>query len=338
MNMTNSSFNRGFRGSSTSLVKALAFAALILSSFVDAQTAYPAKPIRLIVTQAPGTVPDILGRILAEPMSRDLGRPIVVENRAGADGIVGLEVASKAAPDGYTIALASQSVLAIEPQLRKDMPYDAVKDFSPVAVIVDDTGGIAWFVHSSMPFKTLTEMVAYAKSNPGKLAFATNTSSAAMFGEWVKRRAGIDILHVPYKSGTQGVQDTVSGVVAMMLTSTSALEPYVKSGQVRAIALSNARRLDDWKDLPIVAETYPEFGMSSWVVMVAPAGVPPEIIGRLNQAAAFSLKQPQYQQQVRKLRWINVDGPRTPQGTVEFIRAGREQWGRVLREIGQISG
>ena len=302
----------------------------------QAQSGYPGKPVRLIVTQAAGSVPDILGRVLAEQMTRDLGRPVTIDNRAGADGIVGMEVASKSTPDGYTIALASQSVLAIEPLLRKDLPYDATRDFSPIAVIVDDTGGQGWFVHSSLPIKTLPEMIAHAKANPGKLSFATNTSSAVMFGEWIKKRAGIDILNVPYKAGPQGVQDTVSGIVTMMISATSALEPFVKSGQVRAIAVSNPRRLDDWKDLPTVAETFPDFGMASWVVMVAPAGVAPDILQRLNQSAATALKQPQYLQQVRKLRWINVDGARTPQGTADFIRSGREQWAQVLKTIGQL--
>lgn len=301
-----------------------------------AQGGYPAKPIRMIVTQAAGAVPDILGRILAEQMSRDLGRPVTIDNRPGADGIVGMEVAAKSVNDGYTVALASQSVLAIEPLLRKDLPYNAERDFSPIAVIVDDTGGQGWFVNAKLPITTLPEMVAYAKAHPGKLSFATNTSSAVMFGEWVKKRAAIDILNVPYKAGPQGVQDTVSGVVGMMITATSALEAYVKSGQVRAIAVSNPRRLDDWQDLPTVNETYPDFGMSSWVVMVAPVGVSGEIVARLNQSAATALKQPLYQQQVKKLRWINVDGARTPQGTGEFIRAGRDQWARVLRTLGQL--
>jgi len=315
----------------------LAVAVLSTPSFAQAQTAYPSKPIRLIVTQAAGSVPDILGRVLAEHMSRDLGRPITVDNRAGADGIVGMEVASKAVPDGYTIALASQSVLAIEPQVRKDMPYDAARDFSPIAVIVDDTGGIGWFVNSALPIKTLPEMISYARANPGKLTFATNTSSAFMLGEWVKKRAGLDMVNVPYKSGPQGVQDTVSGVVAMMLSATSALEPFVKTGQVRGIAVSNPRRLEDWKDLPTVAETFPDFGMASWVVLVAPAGVAADIVQRLNRSAASALRQPQYIQQVRKLRWINVEGPRTPHETGDFIRAGREQWGQVLKAIGQIT-
>ncbi len=310
--------------------------AFVLSSPLHAQTGYPAKPLRLIVTQAAGSVPDILGRVLSEQMSRDLGRPIVVDNRAGADGIVGMELASKSAADGYNLVLGTQSTLAIEPLLRKDIPYDAAKDFSPVAVIVDDTGGQGWFVNATLPIRTLPEMLAYAKANPGKLSLATNTSSATMFAEWVKKRGGIDFLIVPYKSGPQGVQDTVSGTVNMMISSTSQLEPFVKSGQVRGLAVSSPRRLEDWKELPTVAETFPDFGMSSWVVMVAPAGVPTEIIARLNQSAAFSLKQPQYILQVRKLRWINVDGPRTPQGTGDFIRAGREQWEKVLRTIGQL--
>lgn len=314
----------------------LALAAFFMAGPLRAQTGYPAKPIRLIVTQAAGSVPDILGRVLAEQMSRDLGRPIVVDNRAGADGIVGMEMASKSAADGYNLVLGTQSTLAIEPLLRKDIPYDVARDFSPVAVIVDDTGGQGWFVNASLPIRTLPDMLAYAKANPGKLSLATNTSSATMFAEWVKKRGGIDFLIVPYKSGPQGVQDTVSGTVNMMISSTSQLEPFVKSGQVRGLAVSSPKRLEDWKELPTVAETFPDFGMSSWVVMVAPTGVPTEIIARLNQAAAFSLKQPQYIVQVRKLRWINVDGPRTPQGTGDFIRTGREQWGNVLRTIGQI--
>lgn len=306
-------------------------------SAAQAQTGYPSKPIRLIVTQAAGSVPDILGRVLAEHMARDLGRPVVVDNRAGADGIVGMEMASKSPADGYNLVLGTQSTLAIEPLLRRDIPYDAARDFSPVAVIVDDTGGQGWFVNAALPVKTLAELVAHAKANPGKLSLATNTSSATMFAEWVKKRGGIDFLIVPYKSGPQGVQDTVSGIVNMMISSTSQLEPFVKSGQVRGLAVSSPRRLEDWKDLPTVAETFPDFGMSSWVVLVAPAGVPADIIGRLNQAAATSLKQAAYLAQVRKLRWINVDGPRTPQGTGDFIRAGREQWRGVLKVIGQIA-
>jgi tripartite-type tricarboxylate transporter receptor subunit TctC len=316
----------------------LAIALLNTLSLAQAQTAYPSKPIRLIVTQAAGSVPDILGRVLAEHMSRDLGRPITVDNRAGADGIVGMEVAAKSAADGYNLVLGTQSTLAIEPLLRKDIPYDATRDFSPIAVIVDDTGGQGWFVNAALPIRTLPDMAAYARANPGKLTLATNTSSAVMFAEWVKKRAGIDFLIVPYKSGPQGVQDTVSGTVAMMISSTSALEPFVKTGQVRGLAVSSPRRLEDWKDLPTVAETFPDFGMASWVVLVAPAGVAADIIQRLNRSAASALRQPQYIQQVRKLRWINVEGPRTPQETGDFIRAGREQWGQVLKAIGQITG
>ncbi len=306
------------------------------SGLTQAQSNYPVKPIRLIITQAAGGVPDILGRVLAEHMARDLGRPVVVDNRAGADGIVGMEMASKSPADGYNLVLGTQSTLAIEPLLRRDIPYDAAKDFSPIAVIVDDTGGQGWFVNASLPIRTLPDMLAYAKANPGKLSLATNTSSATMFAEWVKKRGGIDFLIVPYKSGPQGVQDTVSGTVNMMISSTSQLEPFVKTGQVRGLAVSSPRRLEDWKDLPTVAETFPDFGMSSWVVMVAPAGVASDIIGRLNQAAANSLRQPAYITQVKKLRWINLDGPRTPQGTGDFIRAGREQWQGVLRTIGQL--
>ena len=306
------------------------------SGLTQAQSNYPVKSIRLIITQAAGGVPDILGRVLAEHMARDLGRPVVVDNRAGADGIVGMEMASKSPADGYNLVLGTQSTLAIEPLLRRDIPYDAAKDFSPIAVIVDDTGGQGWFVNASLPIRTLPDMLAYAKANPGKLSLATNTSSATMFAEWVKKRGGIDFLIVPYKSGPQGVQDTVSGTVNMMISSTSQLEPFVKTGQVRGLAVSSPRRLEDWKDLPTVAETFPDFGMSSWVVMVAPAGVASDIIGRLNQAAANSLRQPAYITQVKKLRWINLDGPRTPQGTGDFIRAGREQWQGVLRTIGQL--
>ena len=328
-----------FASRGPAILSAAVLALTVSATFcpAQAQPAYPIKPVRLIITQAAGSTPDILGRVLAEHMSRDLGRPITVDNRAGAEGIVGMEMASHATPDGYTIVLGTQSTLAIEPLLRKDMPYDAVRDFSPIAVIVDDTGGQGWFVNASLPVKTLPEMIAYAKANPGKLTFATNTSSAVMFGEWIKKRAAIDILNVPYKSGPQGVQDVLSGTVATMISSTAALEPFVKTGQVRGIAVSNPRRLEDWKDLPTVAETFPDFGMASWVVMVAPAGLAADIVQRLNRSAAIALKQPQYVQQVRKLRWINVDGPRTPQETGAFIRAGREQWAQVLKTIGQVS-
>jgi tripartite-type tricarboxylate transporter receptor subunit TctC len=300
------------------------------------QPQYPAKPVRMMVEQAAGGVLDVLGRVLAENMAKDLGRPVIVENRPGADGLIGMEYLARSPNDGYSIGLGSQSTLAIEPQVRSTMPYNAVSDFTPIAVIVDNTGGLGWFVHSSLPFTTLTDMVAYAKANPGKLNFATTTSSTFMLGSWVAKRAGIDIVSVPYKIAPQAAQDTVAGVVNMMITSTSTLEPFVKTGQVRVLAVSSPRRLDDWKDVPTVSETFPDFAQRSWVVLVAPAGVPSDIVQRLNRAVAVALKEPQYLQQVKRIRWLNEGGARTPRETEEFIRAGREEWRRVLQVIGRI--
>lgn len=299
-----------------------------------AQQSWPARPVRLIVANSPGAPTDVAGRVFADAMSKYFGRPWVLENRPGGDGLVAGETVARAEADGYTLFFASQNTLAIDPHTRKSMPFDPVRDFTPIAVAMDRPGGWAIFSNAALPFQTFSGMVGYAKANPGKLTFSTTVPLYAMAVEWLKRKGGLDIVEVPYKSTGQALQDTVSGVVSVGVGAFPVFEPHVQAGKLRVLAVNSMNRLEDRKDVPTISETYPGFYMSSWVVLVGPAGLPNSIVQRINEAASTVVREPAFVEGFRKIGWTNVEGARTPQATAEFIRTERERWGRIVREVG----
>lgn len=311
-------------------------AALLMGVLTEglAQTGWPNRPIRLMVGNSAGAGPDIVARILADHMSRRLGNAWVVENRPGADGMIAAEATARSAPDGYTLMLSSQSPVAVDMHIKKSLPIDPTTAFSPIAIIVDESAGMAIGVHPSLPVKTLPELIAYAKANPGKLSFSTTVAYGTMFGAWLKKRTGVEMVEVRYKVASQAVQDAVAGRVQVAFQSPGALGTQVKAGKLRFVAFGTARRIADWPDIPIVAETLPDFGMRGFMVLIGPAGIPTDAVQKLNAEAAAVVKDPKFTQELGKIYWYNFEGARTPQGTTEFIRSQRETWGKLIREIG----
>ena len=235
---------------------------------------YPAKPIRLVVPFAPGGGVDITARLLAQSLSANLGQQIVIDNRGGAGGIVGMEIVARAAPDGYTLLMSHVGFTAM-PGLYKKLPFDPVKDFTGVVVAI--SGVYVLVVNPAVPVKSVQELIAYAKANPGKLGFASagSGSSIHLAGELFKRMAGIDLLHVPYKGAAPALTDVVAGEVQMMFGTATNTLPMVKAGKLRALAVTSAKRSALAPELPTVAESgLPGFEVVGWYGLAAPAKTP----------------------------------------------------------------
>jgi len=297
-----------------------------------AQQDWPAKPIRILVANSPGAATDLAGRVFADNLSRVVNRAIAVENRPGADGYIAAEAVAKAAPDGYTLFFASQSVFALDPNLKKSMPVDPLRDFTPLAVTIDDTGATGIFAHPSLPFKTMPELLAYAKANPGKLSFATTVPLFGMMGAWINKRAGIQMVEVPYKTTAQANADALSGQVQLILTAFGPFEQYVKAGRTRTLSVT--RPVDGYPEIPPLTKFFPDFEQPSFVILAGPAGMAPELAQRINRLTASIVENPKFNQDLATVRWRNLEGARSLSGTVEFIRDKRQRWAAFIKEIG----
>jgi tripartite-type tricarboxylate transporter receptor subunit TctC len=310
------------------------FALLALATAsAHAQQPWPVKPVRLIVANSAGAATDVAGRVFADVLSRRVNQAVAVENRPGGDGMIGAQAVVNAAPDGYTLFFASQSTVAIDPNLHKTMPFDPVRDFTALAVICDDTGPTAIFAHPSMPFSTLQGMVDYAKANPGKLSYSTTVPLFQMLGEWIERRAGIQWTEVRYKTTPQATQDSLGGQVPIYITAYGPMVPNVKAGKLKVLAVTV--RQQDIAEIPTVAETFPGFSMLGSIFLLGPAKMPPDLVARVNAEAGAAVKDPRFNESLKALRWQNLEGGRTPAETVEYIRLTRERWARFIAETGR---
>ena len=246
-----------------------------------AQT-YPNRPIRMLVGYPPGGSVDASARILAERLGPALGQTVLVENRAGATGNIAAEALTKAAPDGYTIYMGT-TINAVSVSLFKNLPYDPVRDFAPVSKVVVSPSILV--VHPSVPANNVRELVAYARANPGKLAYASTGagSSPHLCAELFSSLAGIKMLHVPYKGGAPAMTDLLGGQVALSFSNPTSITPHMASGRIRALAVTTAKRYANLPTLPtMIEEGYPDFDLSAWYGVIAPTGTPTEIINRLN--------------------------------------------------------
>jgi len=290
---------------------------------------YPVKPIKLVVPFAPGGPADVIGRIIGQQLNIILGQSLVIENRGGAGGTIGARFAAAAEPDGYTLMFANTSTLSINPAVYRHLDYDPAKAFAPVALI-GTTANIV-VVNPMLPVKTIAELIAYGKSNPGRLSYATPGVGTPphMIGEMFKLRTGLDIIHVPYKGGGSATQDVVSGQVPLTFENPAISLPLVLAGQLRPLAVTSDVRNPRIPDVPTLSETIPDFVSASFTGMVAPAGVAPAIIARLNAAINESLKAPAVQSTLAQLS-VDVK-PGSPEEFGAFLAKEKEKWLAVAR-------
>ena len=294
---------------------------------------YPAKPVRMIIPYPPGGGNDTLGRLFAAKLGERIGQPVVVENRPGAGTIIGTEAAAKSPPDGYTILLSSIATHALSPNLYAKVPYDPIRDFAPITLL-----GIAptvLVVPADLPAKDLAELVAAAKAKPGGLTYASggNGTPPHINGEVFKSVAGVDLLHVPYKGGGPALVDLMAGRVQVMLDTAASAMPHVRSGKLRALAITGAKRSAEYPDIPTFAEAgLPGYDTNAWYSMHAPAGTPPEIVRRLNAELVASLKEPDVQARFKQLTTEPVGN--TPEEFAAFVKAELDKYARVIKAAG----
>jgi tripartite-type tricarboxylate transporter receptor subunit TctC len=292
--------------------------------------AYPAKPIKLIVPFAPGGPADVMARIVTQRMSPILGQAFVLENRPGAGGTIGARAAAQAEPDGYTLLMANTSTLVIGPAVYKNVDYDPEKNFAPVAAF--GTTSNLLVVHPAVPAKTVMEFVALAKAKPGTLSYSSPGLGTPphLIGEMFKLRTGVDIVHVPYKGGGQAVSDVVAGQVQMTFENPSVSLPLVRGGQVRALASTGEQRNPEAPEIPTMIDAgVPDFVSVSFTGLAVPAGVPADIIARLNAAANQSLDSPEVRAVLAKLAVEPKVG--SPADFAAFLAKERDKWGAVAK-------
>jgi tripartite-type tricarboxylate transporter receptor subunit TctC len=292
---------------------------------------FPSRPITFVAVFGPGSSSDTVCRIIADPLGAALKQPIVVEDRPGADGAVAAQYVQHATPDGYTLMLATNSPLSADPFLLKDVSYDAVKDFAPVTRVGSFT--LMLVVNPNLPFHSVKELVDYAKANPGKLSYASGNTSGIVGGKTLAHWAGIDMLHVPYKSTPQAIEDVIAGRVSMMFSDFTVAMPHVQAGTVRALAVTRLHRSPLFPDLPTMDEAgIVGFELDAWAGLVAPANTPPAIITQLNGALRKIIDSPETK---AKFRNVGFDGfSSTPGEFGDFIKVQLGKWGKMVSDAG----
>lgn len=299
-----------------------------------ASASYPTRPVRVILPFPPGGPTDVMGRTAAKALAEQLGQQFVVDNRAGAGGNIGTDAVAKAAPDGYTIGLSAISSLAITPHLYSNVPFNVQKDLAPIALV--GTTPCALVVHPSAPFNDLKGMVAYARTHPGQLNYATSGigTSNHLAAELLQSVAGIRLTNVPYKGSSQIVPDLLAGTVTMSMESSLATTlQHIQAGKLRAIAVTSAQRTRALPHVPTVAESgYPGFNVETWFGLIAPAATPAAIVTRLSEAWSAAAQTPEAQS-----AFDTISGnlrSTSPQQFAQFIQDENQRWGTLIRKLG----
>jgi tripartite-type tricarboxylate transporter receptor subunit TctC len=304
-------------------------AATLVTSSVFAQP-FPNKPVKIIVTAAPGGTTDIASRALSDVLGKELGQPVIVENKAGGAGIIGIQALLAAPADGYTMAMGNIGPNAINYSLYKNLPYK-MEDMEPITVVIATPNVLV--VNPEVPAKTVAELVALAKANPGKYSFASSGrgQSIHMSGELFKVQAGIDIIHVPYKGAGPALADLLAGQTSMMVDNLPSSMQYIKSGKLRALAVTSKNRVAELPDVPTMIQSgYPNFDVTAWFGLFVPAGTPKPIINKLYAAIKKSLETPEIKQ-----RWKDLGGwavGDTPANTKLFVAAEKKKWEQVTQQ------
>jgi len=294
---------------------------------------YPGRAVKIIVPTPPGGPVDVVGRITANYLQTTLGKAFVIENRAGAGNTIGSKDAAEATPDGYTLLYSAASGLIIAPLLHPDAGYDPLKSFDPIALV--GASSLVLVVNPAVPVQTVQELVAYAKANPGRVNFASGGIGVLphLIGELFKARAGIDIVHVPYKGGGPSISDLIAGNVQMTFEGTSILLPLIQAGKLRALAVTTAKRIPQLPDVPTMIESgYPNFVTTAWTGLLAPAHTPRTIIAKLNGAINDGLKTPELLTALTRINYEPLGG--TPQDFTATMQAELANWSPIIKSLG----
>ena len=308
----------------------LSVGAMLLGSATLAAAQWPSKPIRMIVTYAPGGGADLMARLLAPKMQEALGQPVIVENRAGGGGTIGADLTAKSAPDGYTLLLDASS-WAVNPCLYPKLSYEPVKGFVPVSLLVVFPNVLV--VNPAFEAKSVQELVALAKKQPGRIAYASsgNGSAQHLAAELFRQRAGIDMVHVPYKGGGPALQDVMGGQVPVFFANMASSLPHVKTGKVRALAVTGSKRSASAPDLPTIAAAgVPGYEVYEWNAVFAPVGAPADIVAKTHAAFARALASPEVKERIAALGGEISGLP--PAETAKWLHAQVDKWARVVKE------
>jgi len=310
-------------------MRKLIWALLLLSLSAHAQ--YPNKPIRVVVPFPAGSSTDIVTRVLAASVSQAVGQQLVVDNKAGADGAIAAADVAKAAPDGYTLLMATNSPMSAVPALKKSPPYDPVNDFTPIT----DIGRYTFFilVHPSVPAHTLGELIEYARANPGKLNYATGNTTGIVSSAYFASLAGIQVVHVPYKGEPQAVTDLVAGRVQLMFCSSGTSLAHIRDGRLRPLVTTLGRRSNLLPEVPTIAEAgMPQFSITSWAGLFGPARMPRELVERLNKEFVAAMSRAEVQVAMEKQAFAL--SPSSPGELAAFVKEQMESYRRILRAAG----
>jgi len=306
--------------------------AFTLLPLVATAQPYPSKPVRIIVNFPAGGVADIYARIIGAKVQEAWGQPVVVENRTGGGGNIGADAVAKSAPDGYTLNMSAIGPHAVNVSLFSRMPYDPVKDFAAIALVLEAEGLLV--VHPTVPANNVAELIAYARANPGKLTFASAGPGTAshLAGELFKTMAKVDMLHIPYKGNVPAITDLLAGQTSLLFATMPTVLPHAKAGKLRAIATLGSERSAATPELPTIGETLKGFEVNNWIGLFAPAGTPPEIVKRWNAEVMRVMQSPDIQAR------LPVDGarftPNTPEQFSAFVKSEIVKWAPVVKASG----
>jgi len=309
---------------------ALGLAATLVLGMAPALAAFPEHPVTLVVPFAPGGGTDTIARTLAEGMGKDLGQTVIVENKPGAGTVIGTQFVARSEPDGYTLVMATFAH-AVNPSLYKNLPYDTRHAFAPVALVAHSPNVLV--VNPKTPFKSVQQLLDYARAHPGKLNYGSfgNGTSAHLAGELFKSLAKVDLVHVPYKGSAPALNDLIGGQIDLMFTTVASVASHIKSGTLRALAVTSAERSPAFPDLPTLAEAgVPGYQAESWYGLYAPASTPDAIIKRLNASVAKAVQSPAFQQRVTDEGLMVNVGP--PEQLAKYVDAEEKRWSQVVRD------
>lgn len=313
------------------LIKTLLACAIAVTTCIGQAQDYPSKPIRLIVPFATGGVTDTSARVLADKLSRQMGQQVIVENRPGGSGNPGTQYVAQSAPDGYTLLLAFDGTMVINPFVFPKIPFDTVKDFQPITKLGD--AALVLVAHPSVPAKTFAELMAYSKANPGKLSFGHSGTGGTthVAGELLKQRTGLDMTHIPYKSGGQAVIDAIGGQVPLAYSAVAGAHAHIKSGKLTGLGVSSQKRIGSLPDVPtFIEQGVAGFEAVSWVGILVPAKTPKALVDRLHRDITAVLKEPDLRERFATLGIDPVGN--TPDQFADQIKADLARWGKVVEQ------